>query len=249
MKRTRQLDYSTIHSELYYDKENRIRKAQTIISILSDVSKDKLNNSIVLDVGASTGYIDNEIANHVKKIYGIDIDESAINFAKTKFNQDNLEFKLSDAMELGFKDESFDIVICNHIYEHVLDDQRLMDEILRVLKFGGYCLFTAGNRIALIEPHYKLPLLSVLPRIFSHIYLKITGKGSYYHEKHRCYWGLKSLVSKYKRVDYTLKIVIEPLRFKASYMIRPSSIKQMIAKIICKHIVWLCPTYIWVLKK
>lgn len=43
-----------------------------------------------------------------------------------------------DITNMGeFKNETFDLIICNHVLEHVLDDKRGMREIYRVLKKGG----------------------------------------------------------------------------------------------------------------
>lgn len=46
----------------------------------------------------------------------------------------------ADATDLSFKDESFDLVIGNHIMEHIPDDRKAMKEIWRVLKKGGQAI-------------------------------------------------------------------------------------------------------------
>ncbi len=43
----------------------------------------------------------------------------------------------TDIRNMVFKDEEFDFVICNHVLEHIDDEQKAMKEILRVLKPGG----------------------------------------------------------------------------------------------------------------
>ena len=55
-----------------------------------------------------------------------------------------------------------------------------MDEIHRMLKPGGVCYFSAGNRITLIEAHHKLPLLSVIPKKLAHYYLRIFTEHNYF---------------------------------------------------------------------
>jgi hypothetical protein len=45
-----------------------------------------------------------------------------------------------DVMDMPFKDKIFDVVICNHVLEHVTNDIKAMKEILRVLKPGGWAL-------------------------------------------------------------------------------------------------------------
>ncbi|MGB3781083.1 MAG: methyltransferase domain-containing protein [Tunicatimonas sp.] len=45
-----------------------------------------------------------------------------------------------DLHDIPFADNSFDVVLCNHVMEHVRDDIQCMREILRVLKPGGWAI-------------------------------------------------------------------------------------------------------------
>lgn len=42
---------------------------------------------------------------------------------------------------IPFPDSNFDVVICNHVLEHVDDDKKAMQELLRVMKPGGFGIF------------------------------------------------------------------------------------------------------------
>ncbi len=44
----------------------------------------------------------------------------------------------ADILDLPFKDESFDIVFCNHVLEHIEDDTKAMRELYRVMRKGGW---------------------------------------------------------------------------------------------------------------
>ena len=44
----------------------------------------------------------------------------------------------ADILDLPFEDESFDIVFCNHVLEHIVDDKKAMSELFRVMKKGGW---------------------------------------------------------------------------------------------------------------
>jgi len=48
-----------------------------------------------------------------------------------------------DATQLHFPDEQFDIIIANHILEHIPDDEKAMKEIFRVLKRNGVAILQA----------------------------------------------------------------------------------------------------------
>ena len=66
--------------------------------------------------------------------------------------QENLEYITSDLespiadvkadiCNLPFNDNSFDVVFCNHVLEHIIDDTKAMQELYRVLKKGGFGIF------------------------------------------------------------------------------------------------------------
>lgn len=47
----------------------------------------------------------------------------------------------ADICNLPFEDESFDIIFCNHVLEHISNDTKAMQELYRVLKKGGMGIF------------------------------------------------------------------------------------------------------------
>jgi len=47
----------------------------------------------------------------------------------------------ADVMKIPFDDNSFDVVMCNHVLEHVENDKLAMSELYRVMKKGGWGIF------------------------------------------------------------------------------------------------------------
>lgn len=47
----------------------------------------------------------------------------------------------ADICNLPFETDSFDVILCNHVLEHIPDDTRAMQELYRVLKPGGMGIF------------------------------------------------------------------------------------------------------------
>jgi len=45
-----------------------------------------------------------------------------------------------DISNLDFEDETFDVIICNHVLEHIQDDLKAMGELYRILKPGGWAI-------------------------------------------------------------------------------------------------------------
>ena len=232
-----------------YNEKSRQRKATTMVAVLEDYIQPALKHLSLLNVGGSSGIIDNYFSDHFASVISIDIDEPAVNHAKEKFQKDNLTFQVGDALNLQFADNSFDVVICSHIYEHVPAPDKMLEEIFRVLKPAGVCFFAAGNRIMWNEPHYQLPLLSFIPRRLAHIYIKLAKKADHYHELHFTYWGLKKLVRQFELKDYTAKIINNPAKYHTEYMVPQGSMKSVIDKFMAINLIWLIPSYIWLLQK
>ncbi len=60
----------------------------------------------------------------------------------------------ADILDLPFEDESFDVVFCNHVLEHIEEDQKAMSELYRVMKKGGWGIFQVPMKNSL-EKSYE----------------------------------------------------------------------------------------------
>ena len=45
-----------------------------------------------------------------------------------------------DIADMNFEDNFFDVIICNHILEHIIDDRKAINELFRVLKPKGIAI-------------------------------------------------------------------------------------------------------------
>jgi len=241
--------YSGLHPETTYDFHSRERKARTMLAVLADRFEGRLSDLHVLDTGVSTGIIANTLAEQVGRVTGLDIDDTAVAFARRTFQRPNLHFLVGDSLAVPCPPATFDVAICTHVYEHVPNADRLPMEIHRVLKPGGWCYFAAGNRLNIMEPHYGLPFLSWLPRPLAHRYLRLAGQGDYYYEKHLTLAGLRRLTAAFRCTDYTRKIIANPAAFHAEYMLPSNSLKTRLASLVAGRAFWLMPSYIWMLQK
>ncbi len=55
----------------------------------------------------------------------------------------------ADVCDLPFEDTTFDVVFCNHVLEHIVDDHKAMSELYRVLKPGGMGIFQIPQDLSL----------------------------------------------------------------------------------------------------
>ena len=83
-------------------------------------------------------------------------------FYKRFRQQPNLEYITSDLYSpladvkadicaLPFEDEQFDVILCNHVLEHIPDDTQAMRELYRVLKKGGWGIFQVPQEVERAE--------------------------------------------------------------------------------------------------
>ena len=59
----------------------------------------------------------------------------------------------ADILDLPFEDESFDVIFCNHVLEHIVDDRKAMGELYRVMKKGGWGIFQVPMKNSLEETY------------------------------------------------------------------------------------------------
>lgn len=244
MDQDKNLYYSEGIPKILHNEE-RLRIAKQIIGVLK-VHLGSTKEFNCLDIGCSSGVITNYLSNYFKKIIGIDVDKPAILMAQKKYKQSNLKFYEMDGENLNFDNETFDVVTCNQVYNFVNNPQKLMNEIYRVLKKGGVCLFSARSKYAIIEPQYNLPFLSWLPSKLAVRYFALFNKGvRYFGKNYMSYFQLKSLVSKFKIHEYTLDVLKNPDKF-AFYKYKKFS---WFVKFLPKFIEPLLSNFIWLLKK
>lgn len=163
------LDRSAKRSHAVLDIESRIEKARLIGSLIKQIVGDT-ERLDVLEIGTGSGYIAEYIAARSGSFVSVDVvDERKVQ---------GFRFQVVRSELLPFADAKFDLVISNHVVEHV-DDQLLhLQEIRRVLHPAGACYFSTPNKWTIIEPHFRLPFLSWLPESMRHDYVRRAGKGT-----------------------------------------------------------------------
>jgi len=118
-------------------------------------------NSRILEIGCGDGFTTYSLSKRYPQFSftGIDISKKFIDYARNNFKNNNLSFKVSDSLELSFKDNSFDAVISTDVLEHISDVPKFLDEYLRVTKKNGLMIIVTGNHFSPIQPLYDIATL------------------------------------------------------------------------------------------
>jgi SAM-dependent methyltransferase len=88
-----------------------------------------------------------------------------------------------------------------------------LDEVWRVLKPGGICYLAVPNRYWPMEPHYRLLLLSWMPRSLANCYVRLAGRGTHYPEQLPSYWSIRRLSRRFSVEDLTPALLKTPELF------------------------------------
>ena len=133
----------------------------------------------MLEIGTGSGGIAHYFATHPELRITVD----AVDVVDNRLVDDNYRFQLVAGTQLPFVDQSFDVVLTNHVIEHVGDRNAQLahlHEIRRVLRPSGVGYLAVPNRWQLIEPHYKLALLSWWPHSWRSRYLRMFRDAKFY---------------------------------------------------------------------
>lgn len=157
-----------VASERY--RRERPRKARVVARMCG---RELRRAERIADLGSGTGIIKKELEDIFDKhVYGFDMDRS--------FMEVEERTAVADVTRLPVADGALDFAVLNHLYEHVDDQPGLFRELHRALAPGGGAYVSAGSKWAVMEPHYRLPFLSWLPRPLADLYLRLTGRGEAY---------------------------------------------------------------------
>lgn len=123
-----------------------------------------------LDVGCGGGLLAEEFARLGCAVTGIDPSELSLETARRHARESGLRinYQLGSGERLPFDDNSFDLVYCCDVLEHVQDLERVVSEIARVLKKDGVFLYDTINRtfpskLVMIKLFQEWPMTSFMP--------------------------------------------------------------------------------------
>jgi GT2 family glycosyltransferase/SAM-dependent methyltransferase/glycosyltransferase involved in cell wall biosynthesis len=106
----------------------------------------------VLDLASGEGFGAAILAGEAASVLGIDLDQTTVDHSALNYGSDRIEFRQGDARDLSsLQDGSFGAVIAFEMIEHVDDQQRVLEEIARILEPDGLLVISTPDRRAYTE--------------------------------------------------------------------------------------------------
>ncbi|MCH7525496.1 MAG: class I SAM-dependent methyltransferase [Bacteroidetes bacterium] len=120
-----------------------------------------------------------------------------LDYTTTDLNSPLADVK-ADICKLPFSDNEFDVILCNHVLEHIPDDTKAMQELYRVLKSGGIGIFQIPQDLSRKTTFEDNTITDKKERA------KIFGQYDHVRVYGRDYFDkLRSIGFRVKEVDYT----------------------------------------------
>jgi 2-polyprenyl-3-methyl-5-hydroxy-6-metoxy-1,4-benzoquinol methylase len=143
--------------------------------LIQDFLGHEIYGKTVADIGCGRGYISFLLWSLGAEIISLDISLDALRETKS-LSKHNKKFTpdlcCCDTMVLPFRDETFDVICCFEVLEHLPNDKRAVKEIIRVTKCGGIITFSLPFRASATNSkrtygRYKQYSWSALKDLFS----------------------------------------------------------------------------------
>ena len=123
-------------------KKHFVQRLKNVHVLVKELKK----NANILDIGCGTG----EITSSLHKRFGcntigIDISQKMVEHCRSRYTGKNLHFEEGNISDLKFQSRKFDLTLSLSIIEWLVDYEKAIKEVARVLKHNGQWIVSLPN--------------------------------------------------------------------------------------------------------
>ena len=167
-----EVDKFAVLAARWWDKNSEFKPLHDINPLRLNYIKEQCGGSLkgkrILDIGCGGGILSESLALEGAEVVGIDLAEAGLEVAKLHLLESGLDidYQFISAEDLTkTESESFDVITCLEMLEHVPDPSLIIEACSKLVKSNGRVFFSTINRnpksyfFAIVGAEYVLNLL------------------------------------------------------------------------------------------
>lgn len=141
-----------------YELDNEVQFHTLMMLGLRDIRFSSITENLLptaktfLDIGCATGMLITSLASQGWKVQGVEVCQPSAEYGR---KTNNVPIFAGTLEEAGFADNSFNVIHCSHLIEHLTDPLRFLWEVSRLLTDGGFFIVTTPNAAGLQARLFK----------------------------------------------------------------------------------------------
>ncbi len=133
----------------FYNEVFHVKRAHALLKIMYTFRYKFLRRTIrdysgrLLVVGCGSRDEMSIVGERYTEVIGIDISQKAISGTQKLYPQ--FSYRVMDACSLDFQENSFDVVVCSEVMEHLSDEDAFLSGVRKILRPDGVLILTVPN--------------------------------------------------------------------------------------------------------
>ena len=204
-----------------------------------------LSGTRMLDVGSGWGELLLECIERGAVGSGIELDAEEVAISELLLKSRGFEPRIIEGRgeALPWPDESFDLVTCQQVLEHVDDIERVVSEMLRVTRPGGSMFVSTPNYLFPYEGHYMLKWFPLLPKRIGARILRAKGRDPTFlleHVNYTTYTSMRRLWRRHRLPARNITLELARSRRHKSTIYRSSVVRRAVLALrLFPNVSWL----------
>ncbi len=141
---------------------------------LREVMREVGETERLLNAGCGDGLYERSLKKKMKEIVSFDLNKGDVQIAHAINPAKNIAYCVGDIGDMPYKKDTFDCVICTEVLEHLVEERKAIEELIRVLKKNGKLIITVPSKDF---PFFYDPINYILNSLGKRLNIGVWGWG------------------------------------------------------------------------